>query len=319
MSVTASPARLRLGIGLAAAAALAGALAAAPRADAVVFGANLEQRPANNPAGCETAGILPFNGTLITTPSQFSSCTWTANGRIGDFAETLAVPVSGTVRQVQVKVGPVTGPMQVVVYSSLGVFNPGNPSQPPSTACCQVRGLSQVFTPAPNQITTVPVNLPVVTEATPPAGTNILRADSLALSVLTRGVPVPAHNTGNYDALAGAPIGGIYTPALGAGEERTGPAGLVGFQLLLRADVTPAGSGGSGGAGGSGGSGGAGGSGSGGSGGAITLSARQLGINQRIGQAAVRRVNALIADLESGLVAANFAPGTIGGTEVARG
>jgi hypothetical protein len=130
--------------------------------------------------------------------------------------------------------------MQVVVYSSLGVFDPNDRTKPPSTACCQVRALSQVFTPAPNQVTTVPVNLPVVTEKVPPPGTNILRADSLALSVLARNVPVPADDTGNYVPLNGAPVGGIYGPALGPGEERLPPAGLSGFQLLLRADVTPA-------------------------------------------------------------------------------
>jgi YVTN family beta-propeller protein len=52
--------------------------------------------------------------------------------------------------------------------------------------------------------------------------------------------------------------------------------------------------------------------------GAVTLSAAQLRINQRIGQQAVRRVNALVDDLASGLVGASFAPGAIGGSEVAR-
>lgn len=224
------------------------ALAAlAHRADAVVFGADLEQRPPNNPLGCEVAGVLEFppgSGSLLLTGSPFpSSCTWTAHGRAPDFAETLTTPVSGTVRQVQVRVGTVTGPMQVVVYSSLAVYDPNDSTRPPAVACCQVRALSQVFTPTPNAITTVDVNLPVVAQLTPPPGTNIAQNDSLGLSVLAAGVPVPAHHTGVYDALAGAPIGGIYTRALGPGEERTAPAGLAGFQLLLRADVTPTGAG----------------------------------------------------------------------------
>jgi YVTN family beta-propeller protein len=57
---------------------------------------------------------------------------------------------------------------------------------------------------------------------------------------------------------------------------------------------------------------------SGGDPGAVTLSAAQLRINQRIGQQAVRRVNALADGLAAGLVGASFAPGTIGGAEVAR-
>ena len=56
----------------------------------------------------------------------------------------------------------------------------------------------------------------------------------------------------------------------------------------------------------------------GGSPGAVTLSATQARINQRIGQQAVLRVNALTDELKRGLVADNFAPASIGGTEVAR-
>ena len=56
----------------------------------------------------------------------------------------------------------------------------------------------------------------------------------------------------------------------------------------------------------------------GGSPGAVTLSASQLRINQRIGQQAVIRVNALSDVLKRGLVAQNCAPTSIGGTEVAR-
>lgn len=226
----------------------------APVASAIPFGADLN-RPANNTIGCETGGIIAnplAPGQLILLPSGQTSCTWTANGRLGDFAETLAVPATGTVTQVQVKVGPVTGPMRVVSYSALNKF-PIPLNQPP--ACCQIRGQSQVFTPGPNGVTTVNVNLPVVTEKVPPPPGDILRADSIGLSVLTPNVPVPAHNTGVYDALQGAPVDGVYVPQAVAGQERLAPAGLVGFQVLLRAELTPAGAGAGGGAGNAGNSG----------------------------------------------------------------
>lgn len=241
---------------LAAALAATAAAALAPTASAIPFGADLN-RPANNLFGCETGGIVPSPfapGQLITTPSGQTSCTWTANGRIGDFAGTLAVPRSGIVTQVRIRVGPVTGPMRVVSYSALNRF-PVPTNQPP--ACCQIRGQSQVFTPRPNGITTVNVNLPVVTERVPPPGGNIIRADSIGLSVLAPGVPVPAHNTGNFDALRGAPVGGVWFPQAIAGQERLAPAGLVGFQVLMNAELLPL-SGGTGDAGNAGSSGSAG-------------------------------------------------------------
>ncbi|MGE3139686.1 MAG: PQQ-dependent sugar dehydrogenase [Thermoleophilia bacterium] len=48
----------------------------------------------------------------------------------------------------------------------------------------------------------------------------------------------------------------------------------------------------------------------------VTVSARQLRINQRISQAAVRRTNALIDRLERGLTAADFRPGTLTGYDL---
>jgi hypothetical protein len=49
----------------------------------------------------------------------------------------------------------------------------------------------------------------------------------------------------------------------------------------------------------------------GGGGGRVELTINQLRINQRIAQAAVRRTNALIDQLESGLTGENFARGSI--------
>jgi hypothetical protein len=51
--------------------------------------------------------------------------------------------------------------------------------------------------------------------------------------------------------------------------------------------------------------------------GTVTLSARQLRINQRISQAAVRRSNRLIAHLERGLDARDFRPASLGALDLA--
>ncbi|WP_217922226.1 TolB family protein [Miltoncostaea oceani] len=53
--------------------------------------------------------------------------------------------------------------------------------------------------------------------------------------------------------------------------------------------------------------------------GAVELSAKQLRINQKVAQAAVRRANALTAELSAGLDGADFRDGTIGAADLAPG
>lgn len=52
---------------------------------------------------------------------------------------------------------------------------------------------------------------------------------------------------------------------------------------------------------------------------AFTLSAQQLGTNQRIGQAAIRRLNDIRREIESGLDQDNFAPGSISAANLTPG
>ena len=54
-----------------------------------------------------------------------------------------------------------------------------------------------------------------------------------------------------------------------------------------------------------------------GEGGTVTVSVRQLQINQRISQAAVRRVNELVDQLARGLSGANFKDGTLSVADLA--
>jgi hypothetical protein len=56
-----------------------------------------------------------------------------------------------------------------------------------------------------------------------------------------------------------------------------------------------------------------------GAGGRVRLSRDQLRINQRIAQAAVRRANALVVQLEGGFGADDFRPGSLGGADLAPG
>ncbi len=201
------------------------ALAFAPTAAcAATFGADLNQ-PANNTSTCGE-GFAPFK-------LHYASCTWNSGGP----GPTFYAPAPGTVTAVRVKVGAVTGPMQVIVVRSLYQNKAGDPGHP-YFACCFVERYGPVFTPQSNAITTVAVSLPMIEEATPPPDDTTTNAagDQLALSVLSDNVPVPAF----VDHASG--IAAFYP----APTEATNPAPtpnpilpttLFGGQVLMNADL----------------------------------------------------------------------------------
>jgi hypothetical protein len=185
---------------------------------ATTFGANLNRTP-NNANTCQSFGYGPItcsveSTNLVTGESGFP-------------------PVGlGRITRVRVRVGPVTGPMQIVVEEALRKDNPGDPGHP-TYACCKAINLSQVFTPAPNAVTTVAVNLPVRQDIAPDPASGYYVDDHLALSVLSSNVPIPASAEPN------ASVGG-WLPAWTQGQERCCPYGTSGFQILFNADWDPA-------------------------------------------------------------------------------
>ncbi len=217
-----------------------GVVAVAPQAHAIGFGANLAL-PANVPFDC-TVLPLPtaFGNGYYTAPSGAPTCTWANVGTIDSpQAGSFLVPVAGTVTQVRVRVGPVIGPMQVVVLRAFRDF-----FSTASPVCCTEVGRTPVFTPAPNAVTTLATALAVRKDVVPDPVNRSLTFDSLALSVLAPNVPIPAfdsglHDPGNFDS----PSAVVYHPAVGPGQERFLNSGVGGFQVLMDADVTPSGSG----------------------------------------------------------------------------
>jgi hypothetical protein len=244
--------------------ALAVALGVPAGAGAVTFGTNLNLS-ANAPLSC-AQGVL----TQAIEPPTFiygpfgGNCMW-SSVVVGSAAESLTAPGTGTVTAVRVRTGESTGPMQIDVVRFL-FRQTGNPGKP-ELACCFVEAYGPEFTPAANTITTVPTNLPVAVEPTPPPEDThtIAATDQLALSSLNPNVQVPlfATNNGKNDlsvlsyAWYQAP-----TPATCPSFCTTNPipgfADLTGFKVLMNADFTPAGGGGGGGGGGGAGNGGGG-------------------------------------------------------------
>ncbi len=198
----------------------AGMLTLAPAANATTFGANLN-RPADSTYTCSDFGY----GS--TTCSAESSNPYTG--------ETPFPPGgTGVVTQVRVKVGPVTGPMQVVVEQAFYQPNPSDPGHP-TYACCSAIDASPVFTPKASAVTAVDVNLPVQSDLTPNAQ-GVYTDQHLALSVLAPNVPIPASSDNNATV-------GLWFPAWHVGDERAGGYGTAGADILLAADWQPAGAG----------------------------------------------------------------------------
>lgn len=196
--------------------------AAAPASAATAtFGANLSRVP-DNPISCTEANLL----------RQVTNCSVLSINPVT--GESLFPPAGeGTVSAVRVRVGPVTGPMQIVVEQALRQDNPFEAGKP-NYACCQVVALSQVFTPAANAITTIPVNFRVRQDISPDA--NGYYVDQhLSLSVLNPDVPIPAATDPNAGMT-------LWFPAWQAvGENRAGPAGGTGAMVLMNADWDPVG------------------------------------------------------------------------------
>lgn len=132
-------------------------------AAAIPIGASLTQAP-NAALTCPDG--WPPAPTFFPLPNintGRATCTWTHSDISG--GQSLHVPVSGTIIAVRVRVGRVTGPMQVAILRSL-YQNTVTPGQP-TFGCCSAVAVSVPFVPTANAITTVPVNLPVIVDPTP--------------------------------------------------------------------------------------------------------------------------------------------------------
>ena len=209
-------------------------LLAPASAGAVVFGANLN-RPVNAAFDCRG---YPVGGpAYFFQPTNANTCTWVGAGTTSfDLTETFGVPAAGVINAVRVKVGPATGPMQVTVLRSFRSTSGGTGFQ-----CCFHAGETAVFTPAANAVTTVATALPVRNDLDPAFGET---RDYIGLTVLAPGVPIPAHDTGNYATDGSAASALAFFPHVKAGDVRADGTGIGGIMPLLQANLVPCAGGG---------------------------------------------------------------------------
>lgn len=228
--LTRSTARSRLaaiavGAGLALAVLPASAAATGP----ITFGASLAQAP-NVSFDCS---VIPF---AISGPAAGGpSCSW--GSPLFDVSNTnaggLDVPATGTVYQVKLRVGPTTGPMQLVVLRTL--FDPSDLS---NNQCCVAQAISSVFTPVVSGITTLNVDLPVGADSDPDATVDYL--DQIGLSVLEDHVPIPVINDTSAFAEEQEPVDDYNQPAMTLGKRQLA-ADPDGYILDMQATWYPPG------------------------------------------------------------------------------
>ena len=205
----------------------------APAAAQTTFGANLD-RPANAAFGCEGyPTFVQFFGPQFVFLPDPSSCTWTSSGTFGTFTESAIVPSDGTVTRARVKTGPSVGPIQVVTLRSLSDAPTPGGGQPAPAQCCIVQTAGPVFTPAPNAVTTIRLNLAVQNNQN---AQGVGTFDAIALSILAPNVAIPAHDE---TAQGANTFSNVFSPAVQPGTQNANRNGVQGVQLLLHADFVP--------------------------------------------------------------------------------
>jgi hypothetical protein len=174
----------------------------------MTFGPDLATLDVSNTNDCSVDPLILWPGNPNTGAP---SCTWTSTDPTNPNGGQLP-PGDGTVSQVSVKVGAVTGPMQVVImraeFQEVDI-----PYIHYQISCCTDVGESAPFTPAANSITTEPVNLPVLVGDSDGAPGQYI-ADFVGLSVLEDGVPVPAADETTLSPTNDQPATEIEEPAM---------------------------------------------------------------------------------------------------------
>jgi RTX calcium-binding nonapeptide repeat (4 copies) len=227
---------------------LASALAAAAGAQAQsrTLGSPLNLTP--NTFGCEIRPTVTeafASGNYLFLPSGLPDCTWFQSGVPGavDYSDprTGSVPANGRITAISVSSGNNPAPLSFVILRQLA--QPGTGS-----ACCFLVGESQLVQPAPNQISTFTVNLPVERNVNPT--TRIATADYVGFSAQSGTGTLPLasnglHNVISHASIAGNPHAGFYYPRLGAFPNDSGGGrheeGIPGMEVLLRWTWCPAG------------------------------------------------------------------------------
>lgn len=203
------------------------ATSAAPASAAVTIGAPLDLPP-NVGEGCE-AVVIPSLRPTVGTPD---SCTfWGLDLSRGWSSQT--PPGRWVITRARIRAPQTVGPMVITaVEASRSKSGAGG------IICCVASAESQIFTPAPNAISTVPVRVPVKNTTVVVDNEQIEVIDYLGFSMVTRAGHVPAH-VAQQGALGGSASMSFIAPAMRAGQQRLQDGAFQGVTPLLNADFEP--------------------------------------------------------------------------------
>jgi hypothetical protein len=196
-------------------------LALAPaEARAVTLGTDLTRVPDDRMSDCTRH---PVYGV----PTYAENCTWYS---VISAAENHIVPEgTGVVSRARLRVGHTTGLMQFVIGRAQLDRN-----KPPGQGlmCCVWRTAGPTFTPAPDTITEIPLNEAVLNVRDFQSNQDLF--DTMALSILQPGVPIPAAPA--LSALGSTSPAGACWPAVQLGNAYCMPGGPGNFAVLFNFD-----------------------------------------------------------------------------------
>jgi hypothetical protein len=215
---------------------LAALAASAASASAVTVGAPLNAA-ANTAEGCEKIVLPPLRPLYAAQGLLPTSCTFFGLDPAGAWTSQTP-PGRWVIDQARVRTGPRVGPMVFTVLRALR-----SKAGTQGIACCTAVAESQVFTPQPNTVNTVPVNMPAVNTVELVDNEQIEVVDYLGITLLTPDSSVPVHiATGPGDPAASA-IGTYWAPRVTNGQTRADGGTFSSEILLVNGEYQPAGSG----------------------------------------------------------------------------
>ncbi len=207
---------------LLAATALALATIRSPAAQAATFGSDLSQTP-NLAFGCEARPYIALGGAQLI-PTGTASCMWWSAPLT---AANTYVPVGqGVITAARVRSGPNPAPLRIAVISSGGGL------------CCTHQRSSEIFRPAPNAVTTVPLAL-TAGSGLDPNRPGSQYSDIVVVSAVGPGT-LPVHDFGVHGTFnTSIPAASFLHPELTNGNSNTDVGWMDGYEVLLQVDWSP--------------------------------------------------------------------------------